>query len=410
VRDALVFALRILEQVGWVLRDRLLGRWLARRDGIPTGIAGVDPSWLTEALQESHPGAVVRRVERLAGHSGTTTRAQVRLEYGARETGAEPPATLFVKITPEDFGTRLFTGVLRLGRNEVGFYRAVRDGLPIPAPRAYCARSARHGARFVLLLEDLAASGCRFPGLKRPVGPEEARAVVRSLGRLHAAFWDSPRLRDELAWLKSHDDNRDASLERWISSRANAPAIARHGDVLSPRVREHAHRIHEHRERLERYWAEGPLTLIHGDSHAGNLYFSGERAGLFDWQVLQRGQGIRDVAYFLVNSLDVAQRRAHEEALVDLYLATLAEDGVRGPGTGRDETWERYRSHALYVWFSASVTAATPGLQPVEVARRAMERCGAALEDLRCFELLDEVARNGGHAHRPAPTTPAERP
>jgi hypothetical protein len=55
--------------------------------------------------------------------------------------------------------------------------------------------------------------------------------------------------------------------------------------------------------------------------------------------------------------------------------------------------WERYRAHCLYTWISSSVTAATPGLQPVEVARAAMQRSSAAIDDHQALGLLDEIIR-----------------
>jgi aminoglycoside phosphotransferase (APT) family kinase protein len=390
--DSLVFALRLLGQGGWLLRDRLLGGGLGLRDGAPRGAADVDAAWLTRALARGHPGAVVRAVEPRGGHRGTTTRVRLRLEYADEGRGEPPPRHLFLKTTPEPLGVRLFTGLLDLARTEVGFYRHLRPDLPIPAPRVHYARAARHGARFALLLEDLLEAGCRFPGLERRVGLEDARAVVQSLARLHAAFWESPRFAGDLAWLRGGGRDRNAAVERWVSSRATPPVLARHAGRLAPAVRHNVARIHAHRRQLERWWATPPLTLIHGDSHVGNLYFEDGRAGLLDWQVVQRGQGIRDVAYFAINSLEVEDRRSWEDELLDLYRETLAEAGIAGPGTGRDELRERYRGHALYVWISASVTAATPGLQPEAVGRRAVERCNAALEDLRSFQLLDAVA------------------
>ena len=44
--------------------------------------------------------------------------------------------------------------------------------------RAHCARSARHGGRFVLLLEGLAASGWRFPRLDDRLALEDLRAPI----------------------------------------------------------------------------------------------------------------------------------------------------------------------------------------------------------------------------------------
>jgi hypothetical protein len=248
----------------------------------------------------------------------------------------------------------------------------------------------------VILLEDLAERGCRFTTIDEPLTLGEVRSVVRNLARFHAAFWESPRFEGDLAWVKSRHNNPHRGADRLLSARANDPAIARHRDVLPRVVQRNAHRINEQRELLEDYWSEGPLTLIHGDSHVGNMYFDGDEAGLLDWQMPQRCQGIRDVGYFLVNSLDTGMRRAHQDELIDLYIATLSANGVPPGHVEREDIWRRYRGHALYVWIASSVTAATPGLQPGAVARRAMQRTGDALEDLRSFELLDELSARRG--------------
>jgi len=155
----------------------------------------------------------------------------------------------------------------------------------------------------VLLLEDLAASGCRFSGGSTPVSLAEARAVVTALGRLHAAFWESPRFAGDLAWLRSSANNPHRRLEWWLSARSNGPALAKFRDLVPAEIRANAHRIHARRTLLEAHWARAPKTLIHGDPHAGNLYFDDGEAGFFDWQVVQVGPGLRDVSYFLVNSL-----------------------------------------------------------------------------------------------------------
>jgi aminoglycoside phosphotransferase (APT) family kinase protein len=303
-----------------------------------------------------------------------------------------------VKITPTRLGTRLFTTLLDLGASEVEFYRVLGGALPVKVPRVFCARRAARGGRFVLLLEDLAASGCRFTSSADPVTLVEARAAVTTLGRLHAAFWESPRLSGDLAWLRSAENNPQRRLEWWISARSNGPALAKFGELVPAEIRENAHRIHEHRQLLEAHWARAPRTLIHGDPHAGNLYFDGEEAGFFDWQVVQVGPGLRDVSYFLVNSLDTELRRARERELLELYLATLAEGGVRGPALA--DTWEQHRVFALYAWIAISVTAATAGLQEQRIVRRAVERTGTALQDLASLDALADLVDRAGAPRR----------
>ena len=348
-------------------------------------MAGIDARWLGEALSAGG----IAKVGLAGGHSGTTTRERITIEG---VDGAAPPGLpdrFFVKLTPVSAATQLFGALFGLGRTEVRFYDEIAADVPIPLPRHFVARAAERGGRFVLLLEDLEARGCRFPAGQLDLA--DARAIVQALGRLHAAFWESPRFHGDLSWVRRFENRDNIAIENWMSARANLPSIERFTAEVSADVRTRSHEIHLHRERLEAYWSEGPRTLLHGDAHMGNLFFDGERAGYFDWQVVQCGQGIRDVCYWMTNSLETGLRRAHEEELVALYLETLRRGGVCGPGVDPDWVWERYRAHTLYVWIASSVTAATPGLQPEEVARAAMQRTSAAIDDHGAFELLDEI-------------------
>jgi hypothetical protein len=106
------------------------------------------------------------------------------------------------------------------------------------------------------------------------------------------------------------------------------------------------------------------------------------------------GPGLRDVSYFLVNSVDTELRRRHEGELLALYLATLSEGGVRGLEFA--DAWEGHRLFALYTWIAISVTAATSGLQARGIVRRAIERTGAALQDLGSFDALDTLLARVG--------------
>ncbi len=394
MNDGLLASVRVVEAMGRILIDDLAVRGAATA-AIPRRLEGLDAPWLESALQSVFPGVAIESVEFRGGHSGTTTRERIAPAYANDARATDLPGTIFVKITPSSFGTRLFGAVLELGRGEVRFYTEIANALPIPLPRVYCARAAERGGRFVLLLEDLDARGCRFP--RRTLDLEEARSVVRSLGEMHAAFWGSRRFEEDLRWLRAFDNRPNAALERWISARANAPCLERFGECVSDDVRRLSPRIHEYREALEAAWGSGTQTLLHGDCHMGNMFFDGSRAGFFDWQVVQRGQGIRDVTYFMVNSLETSLRRNHEEELLDLYRATLREGGVEEAGLDRVQMHDAYRAHALYVWISSAVTAATPGLQPRETARNAVARTATALDDLGSFERLDEIIAEARH-------------
>ena len=70
------------------------------------------------------------------------------------------------------------------------------------------------------------------------------------------------------------------------------------------------------------------------------FFFEAGEVGFFDWQVASCAPGMRDVSYFLCNSLPAELRGAHERELITRYLEGLKAAGVGAPGW--NEAWQRY--------------------------------------------------------------------
>lgn len=172
------------------------------------------------------------------------------------------------------------------------------------------------------------------------------------LAVLHAACWESQRFAADLAWLKSRERNPVYPVERFLCALAVPASVDKLDDLIPTAIHAAVPRIIAARDALENAWARGPRTLIHGDAHAGNLYFVPGAVGFLDWQLAQRAQGMCDVAYFLANSLPTIVRREHERELIALYLRTLAEHGVTPP-PAFEVAWER-----------TACTRSTPGSRP----------------------------------------------
>lgn len=92
-------------------------------------------------------------------------------------------------------------------------------------------------------------------------------------------------------------------------------------------------------EALDRYYAErNPRfrTLLHGDTHLGNVYFTADgRIGFLDWSAFHFGSCFHDIAYHLTSMLSVEDRRAHEMEILDHYLESLHRKG--GPKFDRND-------------------------------------------------------------------------
>jgi Ser/Thr protein kinase RdoA (MazF antagonist) len=157
---------------------------------------------------------------------------------------------------------------------------------------------------------------------------------------------------------------------------------------LPPELRRMCETYMGHNRAIGALWNEGERTLIHGDDHIGNLFVDGGRTGFYDWAVASRFPGMRDVAYFLCNSLPTEVRRAEQDALIARYRSGLAARGVDLPA---DLAHEQYRLFSIYSWVSATTTAAMGSKwQPAEVGYRATVRTTQALIDLDVLGLLDE--------------------
>jgi aminoglycoside phosphotransferase (APT) family kinase protein len=137
--------------------------------------------------------------------------------------------------------------------------------------------------------------------------------------------------------------------------------------------------------------AAGPPTLIHGDPHLGNLFLDRATAGFFDWGMVWRATGMRDVAYILGNSTPTDARRTHERDWLRLYLDVLKASRI---DLGFDEAWAQYRLLVAYAWNSATSTAAMGSRwQAIDVGRGGMSRATAAIEDLETVDLLESMLR-----------------
>jgi len=343
---------------------------------IPVDVDDVTPDWLSDVL-----GLDVVATTVLDQHSGTTGRARLALTYG-RGVDGECPPSVFVKLPPFNEKQRRFVTMAGLGTAEARFYRDVADDVPMRVPAALHAALDDHGG-YVMLLEDLEASACRFP---RP-DDDDVVAVVDSivdeLAHLHAKFWEHPMLDHELSWV-----NEGMRIAFGSGARFMQMALDQFAADMPPAYRRLGELYITETRGIADLWATPPHTLAHGDPHMGNLFVDGTRAGFFDWGMVMRKAGMWDVAYVICNSVPTAIRRDNERAWIERYREQLGREGVELPG---DAAWEQYRLYAVYSWNSAVSTAAMGSRwQPEARAHAAMLRTTTAIEDLDSIGLLEQ--------------------
>jgi hypothetical protein len=340
----------------------------------------ITAEWLTEAFSSSWPGIRVKRVEVLDQHSGTTGRMRARLEY---EPGPQGPETVFVKLPPFDEGQRQLVAMTDMGRREARFYAGPAAEVPIRHPGAYYAAYGSDPQQYVMVLEDLEASGCTFAAKGLDAHAEEnGEQFVGSLARLHAHFWNDPRLDTEFSWVP-----RPARSA--LSVELVEKARAQFGAEFPPVFTELADLWIESQDRIVDLWEEGAPTLIHGDVHNGNHFMDDKTVGLYDWAVVNRAPGIRDVSIYLGHSCPTELRRREQDRWMRTYHQGLVDAGVDAPSL--DELWLGYRRGVMYAWISATTTAVFGSLmQPIEVSMRAIGLANATCADLETVEALRE--------------------
>ncbi|HEX5066296.1 MAG TPA: hypothetical protein VFY49_09290 [Myxococcota bacterium] len=355
----------------------------------------VDAAWLTAVLAKDTRGARVLHVEDRGGSSGTTDRRRLALTWNDAGFEAGLPAHLFVKATSPSAKNRTMVAALSMAMQEVRFYEQVRPSLGDIAPRARYA-CAGHGARFVLLLDDLLEEGARPIASGDACTVAHARAVIDALARLHAAYWRSPRLATDLAWARPMVSRPGFPLLANQFRRVRRTFLAesdRRG--VGSRLRRMLRLLNGHDLALYRSWSAGPQTLVHGDSHFGNTYALPDgRAGLLDWQVVFRTRGIREVSYFVTAALDRAERSAHERQLVERYIDRLAAAGVPDPPSYA-EAWDDYRFFVHDAWDSVALTMLWSGLHPPAALAAGYERACAAVDDLAVDEIVERRIAEG---------------
>lgn len=338
----------------------------------PDAPEAVTPEWLTAALRTTSPDAEVTAVEVLAQHAGTTGRLRLGLTHAP---GAPGPASVFVKLPPFEDGQRKLVAATDMGRREARFYAELAGEVPLRVPGCHYAAHGEERTEYVMVLEDLEASGCRFTDRADPGDEEHAGKVVEGLARLHAHFWEDARFGDgTLDWVrpamrgKRGADFVAMAKEQFVAE--SPPVFAELCDLYIERS-----------DDIVELWDEGETTLVHGDTHSGNQLVDGDAVGLYDWAVISRSPGVRDLAIFLGNSCDTGLRREHEAAWLATYRQVLLGAGVDTPPVG--VLFDRYRRCVLYAWIAATTTAAMGSRwQPIEVGLAGMARATAACADL----------------------------
>jgi Ecdysteroid kinase-like family len=354
---------------------------------LPMALTDITPEWLTVALAEYAPGTRVVSARVGEPIHGTATNAQLMLEYSPRSAGFPLPTTMWLKGGFDEHSPQ--TAEYGVYFTEAQFYRRLGPILPLRTPTCYYAGVDTVSRQGILLLEDLTARGVRFGKATEPIDADTAARVLDALARLHAATWGGASF-GELPFVRTGIpyDAQDsgaqffraqtpAAIAGWIDQRSDAVPVP--AAVANPE------RIVQAFWRMVDLSRQPPLCLVHSDAHIDNIYFDNGVPGFIDFQATYLSSWAWDISYFLVKSMEVADRRRSEQDLLRHYLDRLSRYGVSSPPS-YDDAWLAYRQFNAYALLTSIVNP--DFFKPREINLVWMSRAVAAAEDLDTFGAL----------------------
>lgn len=318
---------------------------------IPRTVDDLTPAWLTQALAAVSPaGARVVRSRATDVGSGMGLLGSLhRLDLTWE--GVEGPASVVAKLPAPGVHSRAVATALGMYPREVQFYRDLGPGTDLAVACHHTAIDERTHD-FVVLLDDM--SGALMIDQLAGCPVDRAAELLEALAALHARHWDEAGL-EATPWLVRFGDSALAD-ELGSAVRSCWPAVReRFGAGLDPAVVALGDDLADLIPDVARALSTPPVTLSHGDLRLDNVFFHAAGVRMCDWQLTGRARGMRDVAYFVTQSLTPAARDDHERDLVESYLARLGALGVAVPHA--DESWHDYRQGIL-LGFAYAVVAA----------------------------------------------------
>ena len=363
---------------------------------IPAGPEELTAEWLTQALRQTGAlkSAAVKSFDMkpdiAAGTGFMGQLAQVTPHYHTPEEGA--PSSLIAKFPAPSPENRAVAEAFRFYEIETRFYQQLADEVELTTPQCHYADFDEQTGDFVLLLQDLAPAraGDQVAGCS----PEEAELALRRLAKFHATWWESPRFQ-ELPWLPPTDETVRAQTAQESYQQAWVPFKENFSSMVPAPIMEIGEKFRTRVAALMGHLAQPPQTLVHGDYRLDNLFFASPQGGepltVIDWQIVQRGRGVFDVAYFMSGSLEPEDRKAREIDLLRMYHNILVENGVTGYDF--DRCLHDYRASILYCWLYVVIILGTLDLATERgsaLFTANLERGVAAISDLNAGELLPD--------------------
>jgi len=330
------------------------------KPAFPADIESLNCDWLNSVLLQSgqlESGSVAgfSFEEMNGGYTSTVYRLQICYES---PIGLAPESAV-IKFHSKSRTIRETFQYLDIYQKEVHFYQFIDSALELPVPACYAAEYDPNSGDFVLLLEDLSAA--RLGSWKHDsIG--DTKIALPQLAKIHAKFWGDSALKD-YGWIVEPTEvpTSDVIGTEWIKNLAQAKSA--HRDQWPDHIWKVCDKIEAHWDSIMRYMNQSSHTLVHTDSHLGQMFFPTEelpRYYLFDWQFPSKALAAEDVVHLIVNDLSIEDRREHEAELIDLYFESLRRHGVTD--FSREKLWFQCKLSLMWLILMNFRTIANPDL------------------------------------------------
>ncbi len=361
---------------------------------IPQSPDQLTPSWLTEALQADgslrSAGAVssfdAETVGEGVGFIGLL--ARLHLQYSGQADGA--PSTIIAKFPAQTEGGLAIGKLYGMYEREVRFYAEIGDRVGLRTPHCYYSAMDIDRDRYLLLLEDMAASG-RVGDQVAGCSEDEALLAVTELAKLHATWWDSPKLQ-EITWPPRGSDLVRLSMQA-LYPQASKALMEQSGDRMPAEIARALPTLGQRVLAAIPELEARPETIIHGDYRLDNLFFGNAEApyelAVFDWQAPSRTNGSYDLAFFVSGCMLPERRRACEGRLIRGYYDVLVERGVRDyPFQELMDDYRRSLAAALAIMTVSGTTLEQTNERAVKLWEGILDGLVTSVTDHNALDLL----------------------
>lgn len=344
----------------------------------PRSLSDITAEWLGSVLGLSLDSVDVKQIAAGEGFMGQLARVTLH------STDPDAPASVIVKLPTADPGGQLIGQMMRVWEREHRFYQDIAPRMNIRVPQAL----ANEADPACLVMEDLAPAvpGDHVAGATL----DQAERAIDVLASHHAHWFEHEAL-ESFDWMPGLDD--PAVLTLGDTFAIGWPIfLERYEDELPERCLRWCEQFVPTIPEWIKTYASVPVTLTHGDFRLDNLFFVDDgTVAVIDWQMAMRAPGQADLVYFCANNLTPEMRRAHEDELIERYVAGLHAGGVPSDAVTVEGLRRGYIDGMLFyaVSFGASLLTINPANERgVALFDALVRRTFAAVDDLDAGEVM----------------------